>query len=83
MYEEFVKGLDKIKTPDALSSREDQDDTEGRTRFAASRKFRDGINERLGLERDTGWNPADGTGGDAARSDEERRRRRQGLEMGV
>jgi hypothetical protein len=80
MYEDFVKGLDKIKTPDALSSREDQDNTAGGTRFAASRKFRDRINESLGLERETGWNPANGTGGDSARSDKERRRR-QGLAM--
>jgi hypothetical protein len=67
MYNEFVKGLDKIKTPDALSSREDQDNTAGGTRFAASRKFRDRINGRLGL--------APGAGGDASRSDEERHRR--------
>ena len=69
-YDDFVKGLNR--EPAAADDAEKGQD-EGRyvTRFAASGKFRDAIDERLGLRPD---DPA--YGADAERSDEERRRAR-------
>ena len=56
-YDYFVKGLDKIKPPEETSSESSRDSGAGGMRFAASQKFRDGINERLGIKEqmnDTG-----------------------------
>ena len=52
-YEGFVKGLDKTRTAEASSSSSSSNQPSrgsgaGGRRFAASQKFRDGINRRLG-----------------------------------
>lgn len=49
-YDNFVKGLDKIKTPEATGSESSSGSGGGGMRFAASQKFRDGINDRLGIK---------------------------------
>ena len=49
-YDSFVKGLDKINPPEATSSESSRGSAAGGMRFAASQKFRDGINERLGIK---------------------------------
>ena len=56
-YDGFVKGLNKINTPEATGSESSRDPGAGGMRFAASQKFRDGINDRLGIKEqryDTG-----------------------------
>ena len=56
-YDSFVKGLNKINPPEATSSESSRGSGAGGMRFAASRKFRDGINDRLGIKdqmNDTG-----------------------------
>jgi hypothetical protein len=67
-YDDFVKGLNS-KPATADDAEKNRDDGQYVTRFAASEKFRDAIDERLGLRPD---DPADG----AARSEDERRRAR-------
>jgi hypothetical protein len=49
-YDHFVKGLEKINPPEATSSESSRGSDAGGMRFAASQKFRDGINERLGIK---------------------------------
>ena len=49
-YDSFVKGLDKINPPEATGSEPSRGSGAGGTRFAASQKFRDGINDRLGIK---------------------------------
>ena len=49
-YDGFVKGLNKINAPEATGSESSRGDGAGGMRFAASQKFRDGINERLGIK---------------------------------
>ena len=49
-YDSFVKGLSKINPPEATSSESSGGSGAGEMRFAASQKFRDGINERLGIK---------------------------------
>ena len=49
-YDSFVKGLSKINPPEATSSESSRGSAAGGMRFAASQKFRDGINERLGIK---------------------------------
>ena len=68
-YDDFVKGLNKPAQGDDSAKARDQ--SAHGTRFAASQKFRDAIDERLGLRPD---DPAADT--NTARSEDERRRAR-------